>query len=140
MVTAFPCFGAFGELQTGYNLLPTAQRLKKNPPKRVFCRPVTPYLAAEAFAAAGAAEASAAGADASAAGAEAGAAGAVTAAGTEGAAFLLLAMPKPTARPTASKTAAATTAKATGWLSSSWVDMGFFSENNRNIVIGPRCT
>jgi hypothetical protein len=95
-------------------------------------------LAADAFAAegaaAGAAEASGAGADASAAGAEASAAGAVTAAGAAGAAFLLLAMPKPTARPTASKTAAATTAKATGWLSSSWVDMGFFSENNAFIV------
>ena len=112
MVTAFPCFSAFGKLQTGYNLLTTAKSRKKTRRGGFFYGTVTSHLVAEASEVAGAAEASAAGADASAAGAEAWAAGAVTAAGA--AAFLLLAMPTPTARPTVSKTAAATTARTTG--------------------------
>lgn len=107
MVTAFSCFGGLGWLQTGYNSQKRHFRRKKTR-RGGFCAlaRAEDHLAAEASAA-GAAEASATGAEAS-------AAGAVAATGAAGAAFLLLAMPKPTARPTASTITATKTAHTTG--------------------------
>ena len=113
MVTAFLRFGALARLQTGYKRQsPVPAGAKKPAEAGFFAGCAANHLGAEASAAG--AEASAAGAEASAAGAEASTAGAVAAGAAAGAAFLLLAMPKPTARPTASTITATKTVQTTG--------------------------
>jgi hypothetical protein len=108
MVTGFPRFGAFNELQKWVQLARTNLTDTKKPAEAGFCegREITwrqrrqrrqqalPKRLLQ--------------------GQRLRQQGAVAAAGAAGAAFLLLAMPKPTARPTASTITATKTAQTTG--------------------------